>query len=152
MEWVTPNWHILLIINTAADGCRMQGSPTIKQYAVSHSHDICSVTQITMGFQQPTYLDCKTSLGNSLTETISCDVCFRILQGSYMKRRWMIEAYCTIRIVNPTFVRAKKLILHCSWWPNVPTLTYKMLLASILFISCNIQHLGQNLSQYKPLL
>jgi hypothetical protein len=40
-------------------------------------------------------------------------------------------------------------ILLCSRWGNVPTLTYEGQLPSILSISCNIQHLVQQQSQWK---
>jgi len=40
-------------------------------------------------------------------------------------------------------------LLLCSRSVNVPTLTYKMKLASILSISCNIQHLTQQQRQGK---
>jgi len=60
-----------------------------------------------------------------------------------------IKSGCTVCITIPIIATVKTLIVHCSSWTNVPTLSYKMQLAPILSRYCNIQHHTQQQGQHK---
>jgi len=60
-----------------------------------------------------------------------------------------IQSCCTVSLAIPVLLTVKRQILHCSSWVNIPTLTQKTQLASILSIYCNIQHLAQPQSHHK---
>jgi len=66
-----------------------------------------------------------------------------------MKMTLIIMSCCTVSITIPDLWTVKREILLCSRWVNIPTLTYKMQLASILYITCSIHHLAQQQSQRK---
>jgi len=66
-----------------------------------------------------------------------------------MKLTLTIQSCCTVSLTIPDLLTVNRQSLLCSSWVNVPTLTYKTQLASILFISCNIQHLAQQYCQHK---
>jgi len=66
-----------------------------------------------------------------------------------MKLTLTIKSCCTVSLTIPILLTVKRQILLCSRWLNIATLTYKTQLASILSISCNIQHLAQQQSQCK---
>jgi len=82
-------------------------------------------------------------------ERTSGDVCLKISPGSYMNHTLTIKSQCMISMTIPNEVTVKMLILLCSNWSNLPTLTQKMQLASVWSTSCNIQHLVQQQGQYK---
>jgi len=60
-----------------------------------------------------------------------------------------IKSSCMVSVTIPDLLAVKREILLCSRCVNIPTLTYKTQLASILSITCNIQHLAQQQSQRK---
>ena len=87
--------------------------------------------------------------GHSLTERTSGDVCLKTSLGSYLNHTLTIKSQYTVSMTIPTEVTLKTLILLCSNWWNLPTLTQKTQLASMWSISCNIQHLAQQQGQHK---
>jgi len=66
-----------------------------------------------------------------------------------MKLTLTIKSCCRVSLTIPNLLTVNRLILLCSRWVNVPTLTWKTQLASIVSISCNIQHFAQQQSQCK---
>jgi len=66
-----------------------------------------------------------------------------------MKMTLTIMSYRTVSVSIPDSLTVRREILLCSRWVNVPTLTQKTLLASILSITCNIQHVAQQQSPRK---
>jgi len=69
-----------------------------------------------------------------------------------MKQTLTIKLSCTLSITILIWVTIKMQMLHCSSWTNIPTLIWKMQLACISSISCNIQHLAQQQRQHKHTL
>jgi len=66
-----------------------------------------------------------------------------------MKLTLSIKSGCMVSLTIPTLLKVTSQIWQCSRWFNIPTLTYKTQLASILSICCNIQHPAQQQSQHK---
>jgi len=66
-----------------------------------------------------------------------------------MKLRLTIQSCYTVSLTIPDLLTVRMQSLLCWSWVNIPTLTYKTQLASILSISCDIQHLAQQHCQHK---
>jgi len=80
---------------------------------------------------------------------MSADVCLKFSPGYCLQLMLTFKSCCTVSLTIPYLLTVKRQIRLCSRWLNVPTLTYKTQLASILSISCNIEHLAQQQSQCK---
>ena len=78
---------------------------------------------------------------------MSADIYLQGSLGYYMKLTLKIMSCCTVNLTIPILLTVIWQILLCSRWLNVPTLTWKTQLASILSISCNVQYLAQQHSQ-----
>jgi len=79
----------------------------------------------------------------------SGDVCLKTLPGSYMNHTLPIKSWSTVSMTIPNEVTVETLILLCSNWSNLPTLTLKTQLASMWSSSCNVQHLAPQQGQHK---
>jgi len=111
MEKVTAKLDISLKLNHAAFDCRLQGFPTIPQFAISRSDVVCLFTRINRGLRQPKSRDCLIYTAYASRERTSGDVCLKKSQGSYMKRTIKIKSYCIVSITIPILVMVKMLIL-----------------------------------------
>ena len=141
-------FHILKM-NPAVYGRKLQGFPTAPQCQISRSDVVWSLTAIDHGVRQPKSHDCQKKIRYCMRERTSADVCLRECPGYYLKQMLAIKSCCTVSQTIPVSLTAKCGFLLCSRWVNIPTLTWKTKLASILSISCNIWHLTQQQSQGK---
>jgi len=80
---------------------------------------------------------------------MSADVCLKQSPGYYMELTLTIKPCCMGSLTIPNLLKVKRQILLGSRWLNIPTLTWKTHLASILSILCNMQHLARQQSQRK---
>ena len=78
-------------------------------------------------------------------ERTSADVCLKISHGSYIVTD---DKECPVSVAIPNSVMVKMEMLHCSSRWSVPTSTYMTQLASMLSISCHIEHLVNQQSQH----
>ena len=58
MEYIAANLYFILKINPVAYGCKLQGFPTVPQFAISRSDDVCVFTGINWSVWQPKSHDC----------------------------------------------------------------------------------------------
>jgi len=140
---------VTLTMNHAAYGCKVWGFPTAPLFALSRSNVDCLITGIHCRVWQPELHDCQNRIGHCSRERMSADGCLKWTPGCYMKLTLSIKSCCTVSITIPISLKMTRQMLLFSRWINVPTLTYKMQLASILSISCNIQHIGKQQSHRK---
>jgi len=151
MYSVKANLYVLLKMIHATYACMLWGFPSIAQFPLSRSDVVSMYTAIHSGVPQQKSLDCQIYTRNSSRERMPGEACLKKSPGYYVKLTLTTKAYCTVPLTIPILVTVKTQILLCTSWSNVPTLRYKMHLASILSISCNIQHLAQQQSQHKLL-
>ena len=102
MEWVTGNLHDLIRMNAAVYSCRLQGFPTVPQFAVYRSYVVRLYTGINVDKWQPKYHVCQIYTGHSLTERTSGEVCIKKSGGSYMKQTLKIKSYCMVSMTIPS--------------------------------------------------
>jgi len=82
-------------------------------------------------------------------ETTDDDICLKTSVGSHMKQMLIITLCCKVSMTIPNWVTVKMQIMLCWSWSNIPTVPYMIQLASMVSISCNIQHLAQQQCQHK---
>jgi len=149
MESVPAKIILILRMNPAAYGWKLQWFPTAPWFAISRSDVICLIRGIYCGVRQPNLHDCHIWIGHCMREWMSADFCVKESQGYSMKVTLAIMSGCIVSLTIPIVLTVKREMLLCSRWVNVPTLTWKTPLASRLSISRNIQHLAQQQSQCK---
>jgi len=135
--------YVLLKMNPAEYAWMVQWFHSVQRFAISLSDVLCLCTGINSFVRQPKSHDCQIWTGYTSRERMAGDVCLTKSPGYYMKLALKIRSCCTVHLTILILVTVKTQILVCTSWSNVPTFTYKMQLASILSISCNIQHLAQ---------
>jgi len=150
MESVAANMFVILKMNLAEYGCKLQRCPTSPRCAIGRSDAVRLFTWIQCGVQQPRSNDCQIYIAQGWRDRMSADVCLKYSPGYYMKLMLSIKSCCTVSLTIPNLLTVKREILLCSRWVNIPTLTWKTQLASILSMFGNIQHLAQQQSQCKP--
>jgi len=140
---------VILKMNPAEYGCKLQGYSTAPRFALSLSDVVCLSPGINCSVLQPELQDCQIFIAPCLRERMSADVWLKWSQQYYMKLMLTIKSGCMVSLTIPVLLTVISKIVLCSRWVNVATLTSKMQLASILSITCNIHHLAQQQSQYK---
>ena len=105
---------VMLKINPAEYGCKLQGFPTAPQFAKSQSDVFCLVTGINCGVRPPESPNCSILKRCSSRERTSADVCLKYSLRYYMKMTLIIMACCTFSITISDLLTAKREILLCS--------------------------------------
>ena len=149
MACVTANLLVLHMMNPVAHSCRLHGLPTALWFAPSRSDFVCLFTRINHGERQSKSRACVIKTVHSSLERTSADVCLKKYLGFHMIQRRNIVSWCMVSIAIPNVVTVETQILLFPSRLRVPTLTWKMQLASIWSISCKIQRLVNQQSQQK---
>jgi len=89
---------IILKMNPAEYGCKLQRFPTAPQVAKSQSDDVCGATGINCGVQPPESHNRYILIGCCLRECTSADVCLKWSHRYYMTIMPTIMLCCTVSI------------------------------------------------------
>jgi len=68
---------VMLKMNPAEYGCKLQGFPTAPQFPKSPSEAVCLVTEINCGVRLPKSTNHHISIGCCSREPTSADVCLK---------------------------------------------------------------------------
>jgi hypothetical protein len=139
----------MLKMHRSEYGCKLQGLPNAPQFGKTLSSDCHLLTGTNYGIQPPKLPNCLILIRCTSRERWSADIWLKLSPRYYMKLTLTIRSGCTVRVTIVDLLTVKEQILLCLRWVNVLNLTYKTQLASILSITCNIQHLTQPQSPCK---
>ena len=141
-----------LKMNPAAYGRKLQGFPIAPRCPISRSNVVCLGTRINCVVPQPKSHDSQKLIGHCTRERMSADVCLKESRGYPMKLTLAMKSWCMVSLTIPILLIVKSVFLLRSRWVNVPILAYKMKVASIWSITCNIQHLATYGRQFYDLI
>jgi len=105
---------VMLMMNPAEYGSKLQEFPTAQQVAKSRSDVVCLITGTNCGVRPPESPNRYILIGCSSKERTSADVCFKQFPGYYMKMTLTIISCCTVSVTIPDILRVKREILLCS--------------------------------------
>jgi len=105
---------VMLRMNPAEYGCKLQGFPTAPQVAKSRSDVVCLIKGINRGVRPPESPNRFISIGCCWRERTSADVCLKKSPGYYMKMTLTIMSCCTVSVTIPDLLTVKREIFLCS--------------------------------------
>jgi len=105
---------VMLIMNPAEYGCKLQGCPTAPQVAKSRSDVVYLITGMNCGVRPPESPNGYILIGCCSRERTTADVCLKDSPGYYMKITLTIMSCCTGSVTIPDLLTVKREILLCS--------------------------------------
>jgi hypothetical protein len=139
-------------MNGSQLACHIQGQScdtwlyvirTVPWQTLSGLNIVCLFTDIHRSEWQLKYHVWYLCSGHSLMAWTPYDLCLKTSPGSEINHMLTINSWCLYSMTIHNQVAHKMQILLSCCLSNLPTLTFKMQLAFMWSISCNIQHFAQ---------
>jgi len=108
MELIAAKMFIILKMNAAGYGRKLQGLPTAQGCAVGRSDVIGLLTGINGSVRQLKSQDCQTRIEQCRRERTSADVCLKESPGYYMNLTLAMESGGMVSLTIPVVLPVKR--------------------------------------------